>query len=99
MILLTNGIGIIFYIILCYICYHTYEMRYIGSGKYVRNKKVSMPYWTLLIVLVCLFLPPTLILVSLISLGICSLHFITNSNEYEVDIPIIKFLCKSIYKV
>lgn len=98
MILLTNSIGIILYIILCYICYHTYEMRYAGSGKYVRSKKVSMPYWTLLIVLVCLFLPPTLILVSSVSLLICLYEFLS-SDEYEVDIPIIKFLCKSMYKI
>lgn len=86
--LISDCIGVV---LLYYTLYHTYELDYLGSGRW---RRISVPGWAVVIALVSLCLPPVAVSLSIVSWIIYMLKFL---GDYEVDVSFIKFLSNSIY--
>lgn len=86
--LISDCIGVV---LLYYTLYHTYELDYLGSGRW---RRISVPGWAVVIALVSLCLPPVAVSLSIVSWIIYMLKFL---GDNEVDVSFIKFLSNSIH--
>lgn len=59
-----------------YTLYHTYELDYLGSGRWRRWRRISVPGWAVVIALVSLCLPPVAVSLSIVSWIIYMLKFL-----------------------
>lgn len=82
--LISDCIGVVLYTL-----YHTYELDYLGSGRW---RRISVPGWAV----VSLCLPPVAVSLSIVSWIIYMLKFL-GDKYYEVDVSFIKFLSNSIH--
>lgn len=94
--LISDCIGVVLYALLYYTLYHTYELDYLGSGRWRRLRRVSVPGGAVVIALVSLCLPPIAVALSTVSWIIYMLKFLYD-KDYEIDVPFIKFLSNSIH--
>lgn len=94
--LISDYIGVVLYALLYYTLYHTYELDYLGSGRWRRWRRISVPGWAVVIALVSLCLPPVAVSLSIVSWIIYMLKFL-GDKYYEVDVSFIKFLSNSIH--
>lgn len=86
--LISDCIGVV---LLYYTLYHTYELDYLGSGRW---RRISVPGWAVALVSLCL--PPVAVSLSIVSWIIYMLKFL-GDKYYEVDVSFIKFLSNSIH--
>lgn len=91
--LISDCIGVVLYALLYYTLYHTYELDYLGSGRW---RRISVPGWAVVIALMSLCLPPVAVSLSIVSWIIYMLKFL-GDKYYEVDVSFIKFLSNSIH--